>query len=150
MVKTKLLLFISSAILLIGCGDMIVKPADSNLNVEDFNSAWERVNTIYPYLELKKINWDSVYLVYKPRAEQANGDEIYTVLIDMLGELKDMHVSVGTEGRLLIQTYHGPRWLKDKYSYNPTEEWKDLTYYYSAIMRHASLKYFKNSNDIRP
>lgn len=119
MIKTKLLLLISSAILLIGCEEMIVKTENSNLNVKDFNAAWERVNTVYPYLELKKINWDSLYLVYQPRAEQAEGDEIYSVLIDMLGELKDMHVSVGTDGGRLIETYHGPRWLKDKYSYNP-------------------------------
>jgi hypothetical protein len=119
MVKTKLLLLISLIILLIGCEDKIVKTENSNLNVEDFDAAWQRVNTIYPYLELKKINWDSIYLVYKPRAEQAKGDEIYSVLIDMLGELKDMHVEVGTEGRQLIETYHAPRWLRDKYSYNP-------------------------------
>jgi hypothetical protein len=119
MVKTKLLLFLSSAILLTGCEDMIVKTANSNLNVEDFNAAWQRVNTVYPYLELKKIKWDSLYLVYKPKAEQAKGDEIYSVLIDMLGELKDMHVEVETEGGRLIETYQAPRWLKDKYSYDP-------------------------------
>jgi carboxyl-terminal processing protease len=119
MVKTKLLLFIISAILLTGCEDMIVSTENSNLNVEDFNAAWERVNTVYPYLELKKINWDSLYFVYKPRAKQAKGDEIYPVLIDMLGELKDMHVEVGTPGGRLIETYQAPRWLRDKYSYDP-------------------------------
>jgi hypothetical protein len=119
MIKTKLLLFISLVILFTGCGEMIVKPVNSNLNVEDFNSAWQRVNNVYPYLEFKKINWDSIYLVYKPRAEQAKGDEIYSVLIDMMGELKDMHVEVGTEGGRLVETYQAPRWLRDKYSYNP-------------------------------
>lgn len=119
MFKTKLLILINSAILLSGCEDMIVKSENSNLNVEDFNAAWERVNTIYPYLELKEINWDSLYLVYKSKAEQAKGDEIYTVLIDMLGELKDMHVHVVTNGGKLIETYLAPRWVKDKYAYDP-------------------------------
>jgi hypothetical protein len=108
MVKTKLLLFISSAVLVTGCAEMIVNPANSNLNVADFNAAWERVNTVYPYFEFKQIDWDSIYTVYQPRAEQAQGDEIYSVLIDMLGELKDMHVEVGTEGGRLIEIYHGP------------------------------------------
>lgn len=101
MVKTKLLLFLSSTILLIGCEDMIVKQENSNLNIEDFNAAWQRVNTVYPYFELKNINWDSLYIVHKPRAEQAKGDEIYTVLIDLLAELKDVHVEVGTEGEAI-------------------------------------------------
>ncbi len=119
MVKTKLLILISSAILLTGCEDMLVKSENSNLNVEDFNAAWERVNAIYPYLELKGINWDSIYLVYESKAEQAKGDEIYTVLIDMLGELKDMHVHVITNGGKLIETYLASRWAKDKYAYDP-------------------------------
>jgi C-terminal processing protease CtpA/Prc len=119
MIKKKLILIISSAIILSGCENVIVDPAESNLNVEDFEAAWERVNTVYPYLELKEINWDSIYLVYKPSAEEANGDEIYTVLIEMLGELKDMHVHVKTAGGRSISTYYAPRWIKDKYAFNP-------------------------------
>ena len=119
MSKIKLLLIICSAIIFKSCEDMIVNPAESNLNVEDFEAAWERVNTVYPYLELKEINWDSIYLVYKPSAEEANGDEIYTVLIEMLGELKDMHVHVKTAGGRSISTYYAPRWIKDKYAFNP-------------------------------
>ena len=119
MIKKKLILIISSAIILSGCENVIVDPAESNLNVEDFEAAWERVNTVYPYLELKEINWDSIYLVYKPSAKEANGDEIYTVLIEMLGELKDMHVHVKTAGGRSISTYYAPRWIKDKYAFNP-------------------------------
>jgi hypothetical protein len=119
MVNVKLLIILISVIILTGCEDMIVKPEGSNKNAEDFEAAWERVNTIYPYLEFKKINWDSIYLVYKPRAEQSTGDEIYTVLIDMLGELKDMHVHVKTYGGKLIETYLGPRWVKDQYAFHP-------------------------------
>jgi len=87
--------------------------------MEDFEASWKRVNTVYPYLEYKHINWDSIYTVYKPQAEQARGDEIYTVLVDMLSELKDMHVHVITEGGRSISTYLAPRWVKDKYAYSP-------------------------------
>ncbi len=87
--------------------------------MEDFEASWKRVNTVYPYLEYKHINWDSLYTVYKPQAEQARGDEIYTVLVDMLSELKDMHVHVITEGGRSISTYLAPRWVKDKYAYSP-------------------------------
>ena len=119
MVEAKILILLTSVIILTGCEDTIVKPAGSDKNIEDFEAAWERVNNIYPYLEFKKINWDSIYLVYKPRAEQSRGDEIYTVLIDMLGELKDMHVHIKTGGGKMIQTYQAPRWVKDQYAYHP-------------------------------
>ena len=117
--ELKLLIILSCAIILTSCEDLIVKPAELNLNVEDFEAAWERVNTVYPYLDLKKINWDSIYHVYRSRAEQSKGDEFYMVLIEMLGELKDMHVHIKTEGGLLIQTYQSPRWIKDKDAYDP-------------------------------
>src|SRR4030042_6995567 len=119
MSKIKLLIIICSAIIFNSCEDMIVNPAESNLNVEDFEAAWNRVNAVYPYLEYKQINWDSIYLVYKPRAEQSKGDEIYTVLIEMLGELKDMHIHVKTDGGRSVNTYNAPRWVKDKYAYSP-------------------------------
>jgi hypothetical protein len=119
MSKIKLLLIICSAIIFKSCEDMIVNPAESNLNVEDFEAAWNRVNAVYPYLEYKHINWDSIYTIYRPRAEQSKGDEIYTVLIEMLGELKDMHIYVKTDGGRSINTYLAPRWVKDKYVYDP-------------------------------
>jgi hypothetical protein len=119
MIKIKLLILISLAIILSSCEKVIFNPAESNFNIEDFNAAWERVNTVYPYIEYKQINWDSIYTVYKLRAELAKGDEIYTILIEMLGELKDMHVHVKTDGGGYISTYLPPRWLKDKYAYDP-------------------------------
>jgi len=119
MFKVKSLITITAALILTSCGELIVNPAESNLNMEDFEASWKRVNTVYPYLEYKHINWDSLYTVYKPQAEQARGDEIYTVLVDMLSELKDMHVHVITEGGRSISTYLAPRWVKDKYAYSP-------------------------------
>jgi len=119
MIKTKLLILLSSFIILTSCEDMIVRPAKSDQNLEDFEAAWERVNTVYPYFEYKHMNWDSIYTIYQPLAEQAKGDEIYTLLIDMLGELKDAHVQIKTTGGNLISTYLAPRWVKDKYTYNP-------------------------------
>ena len=77
------------------------------------------LDAVYPYLDLKEINWDSLYYVYKPRAEQSKGDEFYKVLLDMMGELQDMHVYIKTEGGRLIQTYQSPRWVKDKDAYDP-------------------------------
>ena len=116
----KIRLIILVCIIITGCEDIYVHQPDSDLNVEDFEAAWNRVNEVYPYLEYKHINWDSIYFLYRPKAEKAQGDEIYSVLIEMLGELKDMHVHVITNGGNSINTYLAPRWVKDKYSYNPT------------------------------
>lgn len=119
MIKAKWIVVIVSVLLINGCENIVVDQSGSNLNVEDFEATWERVNAVYPYLDYKGINWDSLYFVYKPRAEQARGDEIFPVLIDMLGELRDMHVYVKTTGGRPISTYYAPRWIKDKYAFDP-------------------------------
>lgn len=116
------MLFILLAILTIlqlNCGDLIVQPPESNQNLKDFEIAWKAVDDVYPLLEYKKINWDSIYTVYRLRAENAEGDEFYQVLFDLLGELKDPHVFLLSKGHGLIMPYQSPRFKRDLNAYSP-------------------------------
>ena len=98
MKKLRLIFYLVIGAIIFSCEDIIVKPATSNQNMEDFEAAWNRVNDVYPFLEFKKINWDSIYTVYHPRVEAARRDEFYFVLHDLLAELKDGHVYYHTDG----------------------------------------------------
>ena len=118
----KKLFLLSIALLISGlfsCKDLIVTEPDSNLNVDDFEAAWKRIRDVYPYLEFKKINWDSIYTVYLPRAEAAQGDEFYLVLRDFLAELKDGHVYYRTKGGGEVYPYYPQRHFKDRHAYSP-------------------------------
>ncbi|MFC2083692.1 S41 family peptidase [Bacteroidota bacterium] len=119
MKKINCMVFILLVTLFISCEGIIVAPPESNKNVEDFESAWNRINSVYPYLVFKKINWDSLYTVYRPRAENAKGDEIYLVLRDMLYELKDGHVYYHTDGGGEVYPYYPQRHFKDRHAYSP-------------------------------
>lgn len=93
----------------------------------DFEVAWSAVDSVYPYMEFKQIDWDDVGAAYRPSAEQAAGNEIYVVLLEMLGELKDGHVWLRPPGGTHIQMqqewfdsgdgricpYIGPRFWRD-------------------------------------
>ncbi len=94
--------------------------------VADFEAIWSAVDSVYPFLEFKEIDWGSVYSAYHLRAEQATGVEAYTVLLEMLGELRDPHVELrpprGTriplqegwyEAHGKIWPYIGPRLRRD-------------------------------------
>ena len=94
----RIILFILYTSLLFSCEKLFVKPATSSQNMEDFEDVWNRANDVYPFFELKKINWDSIYEVYRPRVEAAKGDEFYFVLNDLLAELKDGHVNYNFPG----------------------------------------------------
>lgn len=111
-----ILLFLS---FLTGCKDVIVSPPEVNFNVQDFEAAWLRIDAVYPYLQFKNINWDSIYTVYRPRAENAKGDEFYLVLWDLLAELKDCHVCYFTEGGAEVYPFYPRRHFKDRHAYSP-------------------------------
>jgi len=119
MKKINYLFCILLATLFISCENIIVTPPESNKNVEDFEAAWNRVNDVYPYLEFKKIDWDSLYTVYRAQTENARGDEFYLVLGDMLAELKDGHVYYHTDGGGQVYPFYPQRHFKDRHAYSP-------------------------------
>lgn len=117
MQKLKLICFIVLVVLSSGCIKHIETPDTVNHNPDDFEAAWNRINGVYPFLKFKKINWDSIYNEYLPRAEAAQGDEFYEVLGDLLAELKDGHVHYG-KGSKQIYPYQCPRALKDQATFS--------------------------------
>ena len=115
----KIILLIALVSTFFSCKDIIVTEPETNVNVEDFEAAWKRIKDVYPYLKFKKINWDSIHAVYRPRAEQVKGDEFYLVLRDLLAELKDGHVYYRTRGGGEVYPYYPPRHFKDRHAYSP-------------------------------
>ncbi len=112
-------LVLGLAIILAGCSDLFVHPASDTTNIADFEQAWKITNSVYPYFQFKRVNWDSIHTVYQPLAEHSNGDEIFKVLYDMLAELKDGHVSIKTLGGSSVRTYVPPRTDKDRFAFDP-------------------------------
>jgi hypothetical protein len=120
--KMKKILLLSIVLIfsvLLSCKDLIVTEPETNLNVKDFEATWNRIRDVYPYLEFKKINWDSIYTVYLPRAEAARGDEFFLVLRDLLAELKDGHVYYRTKGGGEVYPFYPARHFKDRHAYSP-------------------------------
>lgn len=102
-----------------GCSNLVVNPPSHSDNVADFERAWSITDSLYPYFQFKHINWDSIHTVYAPGARDAQGDQIFQVLYDMLGELKDGHAEVYTEGGFPIPTYIPPRMNRDRGTFDP-------------------------------
>lgn len=102
-----------------GCSDLIVGDPEPSNNVADFEAAWSVTNSVYPYFQFKGINWDSLHIVYRLRAEQSKGDEMFVVLFDMLAELKDGHVGLTTKGGYYVRAYTPPRTARDRFAFDP-------------------------------
>jgi hypothetical protein len=94
----------------------------------DFEFAWSVVDSVYPFMEFKQIDWNGMYDEYRSRAESAAGVEAHVVLLEMLGELRDGHVGMKPRNRLdvplqagwyeaedgTIWPYVGPRVRRDE------------------------------------
>jgi hypothetical protein len=113
------ILLVIPLVLLSACEEALTGPAGESRNMEDFEEAWSRVKEVYPDLEYKNIDWNGLYDTYEARAARSCGDEIYPVLIEMLGELKDGHVYLKSQGGEVMRTYNPGRWIKDKDSFDP-------------------------------
>jgi hypothetical protein len=102
-----------------GCSDLFIPESESDLNSQDLESAWTTVNNVYPFLQFKKINWDSLHTLYRKRVEQSRGDDIFFILSDLLAELKDGHVALLSRGGgNPVIPYQTPRQMKGRLLYS--------------------------------
>ena len=60
-----------------------------------------------------------IYTEYRPKAEQARGDEIYTVLVDLISELKDQHPYIKFKGGRQATVFQSPRYIRDRDLFDP-------------------------------
>ncbi|KAA3661347.1 MAG: hypothetical protein DWQ10_04725 [Calditrichaeota bacterium] len=114
----KLLLCLSFVVLVFGCGNQSTGPDTSTIHMDDFEAAWNRVNDVYPFFEFKKINWDSIYVDYHPQVETAEGREFYTLLHELLAELKDAHVFYQLPIAGSVVPWYSPRQVRDDKAFN--------------------------------
>ena len=139
----KKMLLLTSAILITGCGTHLQNESQTEPNarmngkyIACFDTAWKRVKDVYPFFEFKKINWDSIYTVYRPKVENANRKQFTQVLNDMLAELKDVHVYHQNVKGNQKYVYESPRQTKDKNVYSL----KVIRKYFSKKLARAECK----------
>ncbi len=98
---------------LVACHQWVPDESSTELNVQDFEAAWNYIETNYPLLEYKGLDWDEVYVEYRARAEQTVGDDFYQVLYDLIGELEDGHASILTLGGTKVRPHTPRRMIRD-------------------------------------
>ncbi len=83
------------AILFSSCDKMLLEKEVPNNPVANFNSLWNEFDAKYGLFQVKNINWDSVYTIYRPQLDEySSDDELYNVLTDMIEILNDNHVAL--------------------------------------------------------
>lgn len=84
----------------------LVAPMNGSNNAQVFDALWSDFDLHYSFFEAKRVNWDSVRTIYRPRALAATNDgELARVLSEMLAGLRDRHVSLAPKGLPAAITY---------------------------------------------
>jgi len=83
----------------VGCADVLLPPDPAADPVAVARAAWREVDQYYPWFALKGVDWDAVGGEYLPRVSAATSDtELFATLIEMLGRLRDGHLSLASPG----------------------------------------------------
>jgi len=101
------------------CSQLITVNPKSNSDLDDFEITRQTVECVYPYLEYKQIDWDSVCATYRSHAVYARKEEKINILVAMLKELEDQHIYIRTKSGKYILPYQSPRVIRDKPNFNP-------------------------------
>jgi hypothetical protein len=84
----------------------------SSKSLAQFDAVWAGYDAIYPYFEFKKVNWDSLRSVYRPRAALAKSTgETVAILREMIGALKDVHSWFVQPSGSSLGTHESPRFV---------------------------------------
>lgn len=82
-------------ITLLSCDDLLLGDEVADTPISNFENVWKEFDEKYGLFETKNIDWDSVYNVYKPQAEQVISNEaLYYLLVEMFAGLNDSHVAL--------------------------------------------------------
>ncbi|HLM61443.1 MAG TPA: S41 family peptidase [Pyrinomonadaceae bacterium] len=65
--------------------------------IKTFDKVWNTIDKKYYDPHFNGVNWNAIREIYRPRIEAAKDDaEVYTILKQMVGELRDIHTSFRT------------------------------------------------------
>lgn len=98
--KTVLFISLVSLGMLFGsCEETLLNPEYENTAIDNFECLWENYDRYYGAFLIRNINWDSLYIEYRPIIrENTNDAELYQVFKSLLGHFHDDHVFLDPAG----------------------------------------------------
>ena len=78
-----------------GCENLFLGSDEPNNPEHNFELLWNDFDQHYALFEVKNIDWDSLYTVYRPMVTPTTSDEeLWDIITEMLDELDDEHVKL--------------------------------------------------------
>lgn len=102
----------------ISCEVLLKNPEVPNNPVSNFEMLWKTFDERYAFFELKGVNWDSLYGVYRPRIHSSmRNTELFNICVEMLANLEDGHVYLRGDNDRRVYPWQSEF---DSRTFNPT------------------------------
>ena len=130
--RIKYFLLLLSLVTLFSCERILTQKEPENTPTGNFDIMWQNLDRKYSLFTTKGINWDSLYLVYRPGVHDALQDtSLFQIMGKLILELKDGHTDIKSDyGHIEYQYAAGypknfvPHFVKFTYL-GPDEREKD-------------------------
>lgn len=108
------------------CNDLYLGKDPGNSALDTFEEFWQGVNLTWPAFESKRVNWDSLYAVYRPQVNSSTSNSDLTkILTALVNKLNDAHTNVFPKNAAAFPSYpkypsyfYGISWIKNYYIKN--------------------------------
>ena len=131
------------SILLISCDQQLIRQEYDNDPIHVFEALWGEFDQVYALFNVKQVNWDSLYAVYRPQVSRAMTDEqLFSVLTSLLAHLNDNHILLYAEEMEVFRAgslNRLPAYLNAQYFYFET----DLNRYFYVLKNRYLANGFK-------
>jgi hypothetical protein len=113
-------ILLAMLVLLNSCTNLVENGHHSYNARQILNETTTLIRNTYPFIQFKSINLDSLHDVFTENMSYyEQGDNVFEMLDQYLGNLKDGHVRFYSPSGAIIQPYYTPRSLKDRHAYSP-------------------------------
>lgn len=97
MAMRKLCFLMGLSLLLLSCDKAFVGEQPENTPIATFDYLWQEVKDKYSYLDYKQLDWDSIYMRYRPFIRPDMTEEaLFRQLEAMMNEMRDGHANLYT------------------------------------------------------
>lgn len=95
MKKINIILLCLLTVAFSSCNRILMEKDEPSNPVNVFEYLWSKVNEQYVFFDVKGVDWDSVYTVYRPLVnDEMNQDSLFRVCAAMLNTLHDGHTDL--------------------------------------------------------
>ena len=105
--KHAIFILILGSILFSGCEKSLLTTEFSDTPVDNFEALWHEFDIGYGAMVAKKLNWDSLKLVYGSKVNNSSSDyELYFAMCGLLHEINDGHTDLKASGIAFFRSWN--------------------------------------------